>query len=199
MSDDDDKTWLDVLAGRTPADANRPAAREARLLRESLIRQRQRQQAEPLPQPPARDLHREAELLALAGREGLIDPARLRRRSGWLRDGRVLAAAAAVAFVAIGLTLFLHTGAEREVYRGTHDGVVTLEAASPATLKSELIAELRAAGVTATGYERFGLQGVDAELPRPISPQVRAVLERHHLPVPEDGVLKVEITAPGPR
>src|SRR6185437_13837455 len=133
---DDDETWLDVLAGRTPPDANRPAAREARLLRESLIRQRQRQ-AEPLPQPPARDLHREAELLARAGREGLIDPARLRRRSGWLRGGRVLAAAAAVAFVAIGLTLFLHTGAEREVYRGTHDGVVTLEAASPATLKSE--------------------------------------------------------------
>jgi hypothetical protein len=104
-----------------------------------------------------------------------------------------------VAFLAIGLTLFLRTGSEQEIYRGTHEGVVTIEAASPATFKNELIAQLRAAGIAATGYERFGLQGVDAELPNPISPQVRAVLERHHLPVPQDGVLKVEITARGSR
>lgn len=198
MSDDDDKTWLDVLAGRTPPDPNRPAVREARLLRESLIRQRQLQHAEQLPKLPARDVGREAELLARAEREGLIEPA-LRRRSGWLTGGRVLAAAAVMAFLAIGLTLFLRTGNEQEIYRDTHQGVVTIEAADPVTLKGELIAELRAAGIAATGYERFGLQGVDAELPRPISPQVRAVLARHHLPVPEDGVLKIEITPPGPR
>jgi hypothetical protein len=196
---DDDETWLDVLAGRTPPDPSRPAAREARLLRESLVRQRQRQQVEQLPKLPSRDVRREAELLARAEREGLVEPARLRRRSGWLSGGRVLAAAAVVAFVAIGLTLFLRTGSEQEIYRGTHEGAVTIEAANPATLKGELIAELRAAGVAATGYERFGLQGVDAELPKPISPQVRAVLERHHVPVPQDGILKVEITAPGSR
>ena len=199
MSDDDDETWLDVLAGRTTPDPNRPAAREAQLLRESLIRQRQLQPAEQHPQLAAQDARREEELLARAEREGLIDSARLRRRSGWVTGARVLAAAAAIAFMAIGLTLFLRTGSEQEIYRGTHDGVVTVEAANPATLKNELLAELRAAGVAATGYERFGLQGVDAELPRPISPQVRAVLQRHHLPVPADGVLRVEITSPGSR
>lgn len=196
---DEDETWLDVLAGRTPPDPDRPAAREARLLRESLIRQRQGQQAEQLPNLPAPDVRREAELLARAEREGLIDPARFRRRSTWLARGRVLAAAAVLAFAAIGLTLFLRGGSEQEIYRGAHDGVVTIEAANPATLKSELIDELRTAGIAATGYERFGLQGVDAELPKPISPQVRAVLERHHLPVPDDGVLRVEIIAPGSR
>jgi hypothetical protein len=199
VSDDDDKTWLDALAGRTPPDPKRPVAREAQLLRESLIRQRQVQQAEPLPGLPARDVRREAELLARAEREGLIDASRLRRRATTLSAGRALAAAAVLAFVAIGLSLFLHIGNEREIYRGTHDGVVTIEAANPATLKSELIAELRAAGIAATGYERFGLQGVDAELPEPVTPQVRAVLRKHHLPVPEDGVLKVEITVPGSR
>jgi hypothetical protein len=194
---DDDKTWLEVLAGRTPPDVDGPVAREAQLLRESLIRRRQLQQAEQLPQLAVPDVGREAELLARAEREGLIEPA-LQRRRGWLTGGRVLAAAAVMAFVAIGLTLFLRTGSEQEIYRGTHDGVVTIEAANPATLKSELIAELRAAGIAATGYERFGLQGVDAELPKPVSPQVRAVLERHRVPVPQDGVLKVEIAAPAP-
>ncbi len=196
MSDDDDKTWLDVLAGRTPSDPNGPASREARLLREALIRQRQVQQIEAVPQLASRDGQREAELLARAERAGLIEPAR-RRRSGWLTGGRVLAAAAVVAFMAIGLTLFLRTGSEHEIYRGTHDGVVSLEASDPAVLKSELIAELRAVGIAATGYERFDRQGVDAELPKPLSPQVRAVLQKHHLPVPEDGVLKVEITETG--
>jgi hypothetical protein len=195
---DDDKTWLEVLAGRAPPDPDGPVAREARLLRESLIRRRQLQQVEHLAELPAPDVSREAKLLARAAREGLIEPAQ-RRRRGWLTGGRVLAAAAAVAFLAIGLTLFLRTGSEQETYRGTHEGVVTIEAASPATFKNELIAQLRAAGIAATGYERFGLQGVDAELPNPISPQVRAVLERHHLPAPQDGVLKVEITARGSR
>lgn len=203
MADDaDNKTWFDVLAGRTASDPNQHAAREARLLRESLLRQRQLQSADQPAQLPARDARREAELLARARREGLIDPAQLQQRSQWLRGGRAaltLAAAAAIACIAIGLSLFLHTGTPQEIYRGTHDGVVTVEAANPTALKVELITELRAAGVAATGYERLGIQGIDAELPRPVSPQVREVLQKHHLPVPADGVLKVEITAPEPR
>lgn len=203
MADDDDnKTWFDVLAGRTTSGSNLHAAREARLLRDSILRRRQVQSAEQPPQLPARDAHREAELLARAQREGLIDPARLQHRSRWLRGGRAtvtLAAAAAIAFIAVGLSLFLRTDTPQEIYRGTHDGVVTVEAANPTALKGQLITELRAAGVAVTGYERFGVEGVDAELPRPISSQVREVLQKHHLPVPADGVLKVEITAPEPR
>ncbi len=201
MADEDNETWFDVLAGRTAPDPNQHAAREARLLRESLLRQRQLHPAEQAPRLPARDARREAELLARAQREGLIDAARLQQRSPWLRGGRAvaLAAAAAIACIAIGLSLFLPTETRQEIYRGTHDGVVTIEAANPATLKGQLITELRAAGVAATGYERFGIQGVDAELPRPVSSQIREVLRKHHLPVPADGVLKVEITAPESR
>ncbi len=197
MADEDNKTWFDALAGRTASDPNLHAAREARLLRESLLRQWQLQRADQAPQLPARDARREAELLARAQREGLIPPAGLRRRSRWLPGRAVpLAAAAAIACIAVGLSFFLHTGTPQEIYRGTHDGVVTVEAANPAALKGQLITELRAAGVAATGYERLGLQGIDADLPRPISSQVREILQKHHLPVPADGVLKVEITAP---
>jgi hypothetical protein len=56
--------------------------------------------------------------------------------------------------------------------------------------------ELRAAGVQAEGYEQLGVNGVDAELPRPVPVEVRAVLERHHIPVPTDGALRVQIHAP---
>jgi hypothetical protein len=40
------------------------------------------------------------------------------------------------------------------------------------------------------------VQGVDADVPRPVPERVRAVLEKHHIDVPKDGVLKIEITAP---
>ena len=203
MADDaDNETWVDVLAGRRASGPNQHAAREARLLRESLLRRWQLQSADQPAQLPARDARREAQLLARAQREGLIDPAQLQQRSRWLRGGRAavtLAAAAAIACVAIGLSVFLRTGTPQEIYRGTPEGVVSVEAANPTALKGELIMELRAAGVAATGYERFGIQGIDAELPRPVSSRVREVLEKHHLPVPADGVLKVEITAPEPR
>ena len=201
MADEDNQTWFDVLAGRTVSDPNQHAAREARLLRESLLRQRQLHAEEQAPRLPARDARREADLLARAQREGLIDPAPFRARSPWLRGGRAvaLAAAAAIACIAIGLSLFLPTETPQEIHRGSHDGVVTIEAANPAALKGQLITELRAAGVAATGYERFGVQGIDAELPRPVSSRIREVLQKHHLPVPADGVLKVEITGPESR
>lgn len=48
----------------------------------------------------------------------------------------------------------------------------------------------------ATGYEQLGVEGIDANLPTPVPPQVRAVLTRHRLGVPDNGVLRIEIAAP---
>jgi hypothetical protein len=199
VTDADDKTWLEVLAGRTPADPSQPVAREALALRESISRRRQAQH----PDLPAHDPQREAELLARAQREGLIDPSRLHRRPRWLgsasRPAVTLAYAAAIALLSVGLFLFLRTGHEPEVVRGTHDGIVTIEARDPVALQERLVRELRAAGISATGYERLGFQGVDADLPRPIPQSVREVLEKHHVPIPGDGSLRVEITFPEKR
>jgi len=196
VTDDDDKTWLDVLAGRKPADGEVPAARDAQMLRDAISRQR-------LPQKPEAsvpNLQREAELLARAQREGLIDPNALQHRRA--RPGRgssvALACAAALTCIAIGMALFLRSGRE-EIVRGVHDDVVTIEASDPQRLKDDLLRELQAAGVTATGYDRLGIQGIDADLPQPTPPAVRAVLDKHNLPAPKDGVLKVEIAPRGGR
>jgi hypothetical protein len=181
MTDDD--TWLDALAGRVVTDERDPVAYQAQQLREALLRQQGPQVAD----APKRDAQRERALLARAEREGLI---RLSRRPA------MLAYAAVVALLAIAMTWLLRPVQDVERVRGTADGTVTLEAADPATLKKQLLDELHAAGVSATGYERFGVQGVDADVPRPVPERVRAVLEKHHIDVPKDGVLKIEITAP---
>ncbi len=48
-------------------------------------------------------------------------------------------------------------------------GAVTqLIAADPSALKQQIVDDLRAAGVEAIGYDRLGLSGVDAQLPRPV-------------------------------
>jgi hypothetical protein len=83
------------------------------------------------------------------------------------------------------------------VVRGTPDGIVRISAPDPVALKQQLIEELRAAGVSATGYELLGRHGVDADLPQPLTDAVRGVLEKHRIPAPPEGVLRVEIVAEG--
>jgi hypothetical protein len=192
MTADDDQLWLDTLAGRVPSDHAHAASIEAGRLRAAIAQRQPIQTAD----APARDLQREAQLLARAAREGLIDPAKLHRRSGlrqWLNAPAAMLAYAAVACVVVGIALLMRPVADTEVVRGARDGIVTIEAVDPGALKAQLLAELRAAGASATGYERFGRQGIDAELPQPLNDRIRAVLEKHHLEEPADGTLKIEI------
>lgn len=72
-------------------------------------------------------------------------------------------------------------------------GPVKLQAADPAALKAQIVEDFRSVGVEAIGYDRLGLSGVDAPLPSPLPEPVRAVLERYRIPVPADGVVRVEI------
>jgi hypothetical protein len=74
------------------------------------------------------------------------------------------------------------------------DQTSRLRAADPAALKQQLVDELRAAGVEAIGYDRLGLSGVDARLPKPVPAAARATLEKYAIGVPADGVIRVEIT-----
>jgi hypothetical protein len=70
-----------------------------------------------------------------------------------------------------------------------------LATASPSVLKQQLVDELRASGVEAIGYDRLGLSGVDARLPKPLPDATRAILAKYGIPVPPDGVMRVEIAA----
>ena len=188
---DPDRDWLDALAGRAPA----APSREGERLREFI----QRNVHAPDVSVPERDAQREAQLLERARREGLIDPAALTRRTRRpMRPAAVrtlVALAAGVAGVAVALSVFLHGAPRTEHLRGPREEVTRIQSANPAALKMQILAELRAAGVRATGYEQLGVEGIDASLPEPVPPRVRAVLTRHHLAVPTNGVLKIEIAA----
>jgi len=76
------------------------------------------------------------------------------------------------------------------------DGIVRIQSADPIALKRMLLDELRAAGIEATGYERLGVQGIDADLPQPLPENVRAILNRHGIEAPRDGTLQIEIAPP---
>ncbi len=190
MADDDDDTWVDAVAGRTPADSRTPAAREGMKLREALLRTSAAAQAG----PAAQSDQREAELIARAEREGLIEtPEISASRRSLLRFAPAWAAAAAV-MIAVGIVFVAHTPPP-VVERGD-GGIVRIETREPIALKRELIRELKAVGVNAIGYERFGIEGIDADLPQPLTDEVRAVLDRHGIEAPTDGVLRIEIVHP---
>jgi hypothetical protein len=190
---DEDQDWLDALGGRSAAGPNRAAINEAQRLREFI----RRNVHAPAVAVPEQDAQRVAQLLERARREGLIDPAQLakRRRPRWPAIGGVAALAASLAGVTI--ALFPHGRPQTEQVRGTREHVIRIVAADPTALKMQLLDELRAAGVRATGYDQFGIEGIDADLPNPVPPPVRNVLTRHHLSVPSDGILRIEIAAPG--
>jgi hypothetical protein len=193
--DQDDQDWLDALAGRTPAGSRRAAIREAQRLRDHV----QRNVRPPDVAVAERDAQREAQLLERARREGLIDPAQLTRRARRrLRPGVAgwVALAAGIAGIAVAPFLFLRSAPPTEHFRAAGDGVIRIETADPTALKMQILDELRAAGVRATGYEQLGVEGIDVSLPKPVPPRVRDVLSRRHLSVPGNGVLRIEITAP---
>lgn len=197
MSTEDDRIWVDALAGRSPAHGAPAPRNEGELLRGAL---RARQPGAAADAPPAQNTPaqgaRAETLIARAARDGLIGadgapPLRQGRRKvpAW----RPLLAAAALACVAIGIAWQLHTPSGMDTLRGASAPIVRLTARDPADLKRTILGELRRAGVEANGYEALGVEGIDADLPQPLSPAVRRVLVSHRIPEPRDGVLRIEI------
>ena len=183
----DEQSWFDALAGRRP-DADDPAAQEGRAVREMVLA-RAATEDSPMDAP---DPSRERQLIERARREGLIPPARLRPRLTGLAAAAVFGLAL-VAGVALWRSQTPHT--PQETTRSGPGDIVRLEAADPAALQREILSGLSTCGVEATGYERLGLRGVDADLPRPPSDCLALLLARHHIAPPPDGVLRVEIGA----
>ena len=196
MSPDPDDAWLDALAGRA-ADPASAAADEAGRLRGALAAW---SPAAP-DEVPATDGEREEALLSRARHVGLLgDTGRaIGRGRRWRlpptgRLGATLAAAAVVC-LAVGLAWTLRPGTETEVVRGVVDGIVRIQSRSPEQAQRALLADLRAVGVTARGYEMLGRYGVDADLPRPPPAAIVQALARRRVPVPADGALRVEFEA----
>jgi hypothetical protein len=185
---DDDQTWLETLAGRGHSGSEGTDASEALVLRELIGAQLQ----EDGTAVAEVDAQREAALIMRARVEGLL-PAqgatRSARRVWWLTSG-ALAATAILASIILSL---LRNAPVSENFRGMDGGTVRIESSNPQALKDRLLRELDAIGIHATGYDRLGRLGIDADLPQPLPPAVQHLLEKHHIPLPNDGVLTVEI------
>jgi hypothetical protein len=104
------------------------------------------------------------------------------------------AAALAVAVLLLGWHLSPKTSTS-DIARASLDGIVRLEAANPTALRQQIVGELRGVGVEANGYAQLGIEGVDADLPLPVSADIQRVLASHQIPTPADGALRIEIAA----
>jgi hypothetical protein len=195
MNADEDQAWLEALAGRRAATPASASTQEAHALRALIQTQTPQDAAAAADVDPVR----EAALIARARAEGLL-PRRAAPLWHWRSRmvSRPALAAAAVATLAIAVAVTRFLSPPTEALRGGLQ-TVRLEARDPQALRQELIQELRAAGVRVSGYEQFGRIGIDADLPQPLTPQVRGILARHGIPVPGDAALVVVITASGER
>ena len=163
------------------------------MLREHILAQ----ESKVVPAVPTIDAAREHELIERARAAGLLSAATTRTAAPqrrWFAEPRTGFRAAAMVLLGVGAAgLWWSRPPPSEALRGIVGGTVHLEARDPPALKRQLAEELTAVGVRVSGYERFGHPGIDADLPLPISSAVVHVLERHHIPVPPDGALVVEI------
>jgi hypothetical protein len=195
MSTEPDNDWLDALAGRAVGSTS-PAHAEGQLLRTMVRAQLARETAADRATAvtiAARDPMRERALVERARREGIVPGAHAQRPTRMSMGWRPMVAAAAIAMVAVGIVWQTVMRPETVVVRGDEGEPVQLRALDPATLKRQIIDDLRAAGVSATGYEALDVQGIDADLPQPLTPDVQRVLAKHGIPAPADGVLRIEI------
>jgi hypothetical protein len=197
----DDSDWLDALAGRDRPAASTLAATEGRLMRRAL----QRLPATVPAQTPEQALSLLDGLLGRARAAGLMRersgwcPACLQRwqrwrqsPGAWLGAGLVLAGLFAVVVVLRVVPVVAVDPAEEAVMRAPADGVWLLRVADPQQQRNELADRLAAGGARVQRYERLGRQGLEAELPLPLTPQLKQALGRLNIAAAPDGSLRVE-------
>jgi hypothetical protein len=115
-------------------------------------------------------------------------------RSTFRATGRrgLLAAVMAVAVLALAWNLRPPSDASPAPF-DVVNGTVRVTAPDPRALKQQIVADLASAGVQANGYEQLGVVGIDADLPRPVTAEARAVLDKHRIAAPPNGILRIEI------
>ncbi len=198
MNVDGNERWLQALAGLEAGQPDDSDAREGRALRAQIGALSKRD----VPAQTRRDPAREEQLIGRARVAGLLptEPTtqgdRIASRGRWPMPRIALLLAAGLATVVIGVSLMRERAATDSV-RGAANDTVLLRASNPRALQQTLILELKAVGVNATGYQRLDRVGLDADVPKPLPPEVRQVLERHQIPMPTDGALVIEIQTLG--
>jgi hypothetical protein len=193
VSTHDDDEWLNALAGRstTTSATRREAEVLCSALRDTAGAWRDTAQ-DSLTGNEVGDARRAAALIDRAARDGLIERPR-RRLASW----QLPLAASVLVVLAVGLVFQLQPRLPASnTVRADERGIVRLTAADPARLKRDILTQLRAAGVEATGYEALDVHGIDADLALPLSPELERVLDAHRIPAPADGVLRIEIRRP---
>jgi hypothetical protein len=186
---DDDDIWFDSLAGGKAGEPQK-AATAARAVREAILARIAAEGSGAAGQ----NAQREGALIARARAEGLLPPI----RSAGVRRLPALLAAAAIAGLAVTVTLQMRTNSPATATRGAPSGIVRIHSEHPHNLQQQLIRELKSAGVQARGYESFGRPGIDADLPLPLPSEVREILVRNGITPPQENVLQVEIDAATP-
>jgi hypothetical protein len=212
VNQNEDDAWLDALAGRIDvsqrhsetvdgsgdAPTSRSLVLEALALREFI----RRQELASATAVPAVDPARESELIARARREGLLVSQTRAAGSRFSQQGprwRMAIPTAAVILIAAGIGFWQSSLKQPESVRGIDQGTIHIQAADPTAFRRQLTEELRTAGATVTDYERFGRLGMDVDLPKPLPKAIDEILKRHHIPIPSDGVLVIEVEAPDSR
>jgi hypothetical protein len=184
---DDDDIWFDSLAGGK-GDEPEKAARAARAIRAAILTRIAAEESSVVDQ----NGQRESELIDRARAAGLLPAARTNRRLP------AYLAAAAIAGLAVTVTLQMRTQSPAPMTRGSPSGIARIHDEHPKELQQQLIRELKSVGVQARGYESFGRPGIDADLPTPLPSEVREILARHGITPPRDNVLQLVIDAPTP-
>lgn len=183
MPDRDDQDWMDTLAGKTPAGADPLTVKEAKVVRQAMHEQREREAA------PEFDVESGLERLLFRLRKERLDETR--RPS--TRRYAVFALAATIVLAA-GLLLLLPKSGdeERPVFRGAA-GPQILFADDPAKARDGLMRELEALGLAPRVTQQEGAALVEAQWPEKADDRHRSLLERHYLRPPESRTLSVEI------
>ena len=216
-----DDAWLAALAGRETAatgSADARAAHEGLLMRDAL-----RRWTPAVDGVPPHDPERVAALIERARLAGLLEQRRAtsvdarpgarrtrrlsdRVRAWWTANGtpgfgaRPALATALAVFAIVALVVVMRPAGEQRpdedaTVRTAPDAMTLLQARDPEALRRDIVEALARQGVKTTTYSRFGRAGLDADLPRPLTDDVKRVLDRYRIAAPADGVLRVEIEA----
>lgn len=196
-SGQDTEDWLNLLAGRTVPNADSRTRQEVEALRQGIL-------AQPVPTP-----HELSAAELAQGRERLLFA--LRRatphRPWWQRPALLSGLAAGLIGIAFLPLLTFHHPPLTDTSDSSPPSPrvkslrmpTVVRVAQPAVTARALAADLSAANITAQATPQGKSWFIDARLPRPLPPELAAVLARHGLKPPPDARLLVEFAPQAPQ
>ena len=188
----DDESWLDGLAGLHNDSAD---ARDGQRLRRAMQKRTVAETSEPLSSTV-----REAELIARASRAAEdVGATRPRRERGkprfidWILGTGGMVALASVVVLAVAVGFYMSMPQE-EALRGSSLPELRIVADDPQALRIAITEALLDAGIDVEGVSILGDEFVAADLPQPLTDDIKRILAEFDLPEPASGELRVRIS-----